>query len=212
MREPENIEALLQLPIDYIGFVFHKDSPRYAGKEKGLKKWIEENEEKFGDVQRVGVFVNAEIDEILNTVHDYQLDFVQLHGEERPEYCRELQSFWEVSSMRKARLIKAFSIADDFDFHKTNAYSGLCSFFLFDTKGKQPGGTGHRFDWRLLDLYQGTTPFLLAGGIGPESADEILRFPHPQLHGVDLNSRFEIEPGLKSIEKLKAFVSTLKPA
>lgn len=210
MREPENIEGVLQLPVDYMGFIFAAQSSRFVGEGEELPKWIEANDEKFGEIKRVGVFVNAEIDEILNKVHDYRLDFVQLHGSERPEYCRELLSFWEVSSMREAKLIKAFSIDGDFDFRRTNDYSGLCSLLLFDTKGAAPGGNGEKFDWKLLDLYQGATPFLLAGGIGPESADELRRFPHPQFHGVDLNSRFEIEPGLKSIEKLKAFVTIFK--
>lgn len=211
MREPENIAALLELPIDYVGFIFYKKSPRAVREGGGLKKWLEGSQGQFGDVKRVGVFVNAEIDEILNKVHDYKLDFVQLHGSESPEYCRELLTFYEMSStMREASIIKAFSVDKDFDFNQVNPYHGLCKLLLFDTKSDQPGGSGRRFDWTLLDRYQGTTPFLLAGGIGPEQADNIRRFPHPQLHGVDLNSRFEIEPGLKSIEKIKAFVTTLK--
>lgn len=211
MRDPENIKAMLDLPIDYMGFIFYENSPRAVKEDSGLKKWLEDHQEKFGDIKRVGVFVNAEIDEILNTVHDYKLDYVQLHGSERPEYCRELLAFYEMSStLREAALIKAFSVDENFDFNQTNPYSGLCKYFLFDTKSAAPGGSGQRFDWALLDRYQGTTPFILAGGIGPEHADNIRRFPHPQLHGVDLNSRFEIEPGLKSVEKIRAFVTTLK--
>jgi len=211
-RQPENIEALIQMPIDYIGFIFHPASPRFAGAVDELGKWVRGHEADFGDTKRVGVFVNAEIDEILNKVHDYRLDLVQLHGDERPEYCRELAGFWLVSSMRKAGLIKAFSIGGDFDFSQLAAYESTCSLFLFDAAGETRGGTGKVFDWSLLDNYQGTTPFLLAGGIGPEAIDTIRRFPHPLFAGVDINSRFETAPGLKNVEQVRAFVTTLKTA
>jgi phosphoribosylanthranilate isomerase len=211
-REPENIQALIQLPIDYIGFIFHPGSPRFVGEGDELGAWVRAHEKDFGDIQRVGVFVNAEIDEILNKVHDYRLDLVQLHGAERPEYCRELAGFWEVSSMRRAGLVKAFSIGGDFDFSQVPAYESVCSLFIFDTKGDAPGGTGKVFDWSLLDRYQGMTPFLLAGGIGPESVDAIRRFPHLQFAGVDINSRFETAPGVKNVEMVRAFATTLKPA
>lgn len=207
-RDPENILELLQLPIDFIGFIFYRKSPRFL-KEDGFPEWLEQNATAFGNVRRVGVFVNAEIDEILNKVHDFQLDYVQLHGSERPEYCRELLSFWEISSLRKASLIKAFSVGEDFDFNQTNPYSGLCSFFLFDTKTPEHGGSGRQFDWSILSRYQGTTPFLLAGGIGPESAGQLRQVDHPQLAGVDINSRFETKPGRKDIGKVRQFLQEL---
>ena len=209
-RVPENIEALLRLPIDYLGFIFYPASPRFVGEGDELGEWVRAHEAAFGDVKRVGVFVNAEIDEILNKVHDYRLDLVQLHGAERPEYCRELAAFWKVSSMHRAKLVKAFAVAPEFDFSQLDAFTSTCSLFLFDTKGASPGGTGQVFDWTLLDRYQGATPFLLAGGIGPESADAIRRFPHPQFAGVDINSRFETEPGVKNVEMVRAFATTLK--
>ena len=209
-RDIENIEQLLQLPIDYIGFVFYSKSPRLVKEKSRLGAWIQDNPDKFGAVRRVGVFVNAEIEEILNKVHDYQLDYVQLHGDERPEYCRELSSFWKVSLIRRPEVIKAFAVGDDFDFAQTRAYHGACALFLFDAKGGAPGGTGRSFDWSLLAKYEGPTPFLLAGGIGPEMASDIRRLAHPQLLGVDINSRFEQEPGVKNIEWVRAFVNALK--
>lgn len=209
MRSPENINALLELPIDFIGFIFHPKSARFVGKKK-LDKWIAANSEAFGEVKKVGVFVNAEVEEILNAVHDYQLDYVQLHGNESAEYCRELSILWQVSSVRKARMIKAFSIDEEFDFSVTEAYAPYCSYFLFDTKGALPGGNGERFDWSLLDAYQGVTPFLLSGGIGPESARSVRSLDFPQLSGVDINSRFETAPAEKDIESIRAFIQEVK--
>ena len=209
MRTPENISALLEIPIDFIGFIFYPQSTRYVGK-KGLDKWIGNNTEAFGEVKKVGVFVNAEVEEILNSVHDYQLDYIQLHGNESAEYCRELSILWQVSSVRKARMIKAFSIDEEFDFSSTEAYAPYCSYFLFDTKGKNPGGNGFTFDWSLLEAYQGVTPFLLSGGLDPDSVKEIKALDFPQLSGIDINSRFETEPGVKDIESIQTFIQQVK--
>ncbi len=209
MREPENIEALLALRVDLIGFIFFKGSPRYVGRNK-LDKWIGSHLARFGETRRVGVFVNAEVDAVLNAVHDYQLDYAQLHGVESPEYCFELLDLWKMGSLRSARLIKAFPVDAEFDFSITEAYAPHCSHFLFDTKTPAHGGSGLRFDWSLLDRYNGETPFLLSGGIGPEAAEAIRNISHPQLAGVDLNSRFEISPGRKNIERIEQFVHALK--
>lgn len=209
MREPENITALLDLPIDFIGFVFYPKSPRYVV-EKKLQAWLKENTEQFAGIKRVGVFVNAEIEFILNRVHDFQLDFVQLHGDESPEYCREIKSYWDISSIRKARLIKAFRIDDRFDFEQVLEYETLCGYYIFDTKVEQEyGGTGKSFDWSLLEQYRGLTPYLLSGGIGPDSADKVRKLPYKQLAGVDINSKFEDSPGKKDIEKIRKFVEAL---
>ncbi len=208
--DPENIEALLSLPIDYIGFIFYNRSKRYIGK-KNLGEWIQEHTDLFGDVKRVGVFVNAEVDEILNMIHDYQLDYVQLHGNESAEYCAELRSYWEISSIRKAKVIKAFPIDEDFDFELTRPYEGKCELFLFDTNGEHHGGNGITFDWSILENYNGPTPFLLAGGIDSGMEEAIRNLSLPQLIGVDINSKFELEPGLKDVEKVKSFTDLLNP-
>lgn len=208
LRDPANIEALLRVPIDMAGFVFYPQSPRFA-ESKTLRNWIDKNVRSFGFKQRVGVFANAEIEYVLNTVHDYHLDFVQLHGTESPEYCRELQAYWSIGSLRSARFIKAFSVDEGFDFEQTQEFEGLCPFFLFDTKSEKHGGSGKQFNWSLLDEYTGATPFLLSGGIDEDSADQIRQLRHPRLSGVDINSKFETKPGLKDVEKVERFVKAM---
>lgn len=206
LREPENIKEVLSLRVEYLGFIFHKKSKRFVGKTK-LAEWITANEDAFGETKKVGVFVNAELDYILNAVHDYKLDYVQLHGDESPGYCRELKLLWSVSTLRKAHLIKAFSITPDFDFRTTYAYAESCPLFVFDTGGQaEKGGTGKKWDWAKLDEYQGLVPFLLSGGIGPLDADRVKALPHVQLRGVDLNSAFESAPGVKDVARLKLFL------
>jgi phosphoribosylanthranilate isomerase len=209
MRDPENISALLELPIDFIGFIFYPPSSRFVGKAR-LDKWIPANEESFGEIKKVGVFVNAEVEEILNAVHDYRLDYIQLHGNESAEYCRELSLLWQISSVRKARMIKAFAIDEEFDFSQTEAYAPYCSYFLFDTKGKKPGGNGVSFDWSLLEAYQGVTPFLLSGGLGPQSAEAVKALDFPQMSGIDINSKFEKAPAEKDIESIRNFIQEVK--
>lgn len=209
MRAPENILAIAQLPIDFIGFILYPNSPRFVGK-KGLPQWLEKHEDELDGIARVGVFVNAEVDQILNAVHDFRLDYVQLHGDESPEYCRELQTYWTISSMRSAQIIKAFRVDENFDFAKTQAYERLCTYFLFDTKAEAFGGTGKRFNWSVLEKYMGMTPYLLSGGIDETMADEIRQLNFKQLEGVDINSRFEEEPGIKDVGKVEKFVKELK--
>ncbi len=209
MKDPGNINALLSLPIDWIGFIFYDKSPRSAESEV-LQHWIENNESAFGNISRTGVFVNAEMDFVLNHLHDYKLDYIQLHGHESPQYCVELRSFWMMSSMRKARIIKAFPIDESFDFNIIPDYEGKCDLFLFDTKGSKAGGNGITFDWQILEKYKGNTPFLLSGGIDSGMEKEIRQLNYPQLIGVDINSKFEIEPGVKDIKKVKEFVEGLK--
>ena len=152
------------------------------------------------NVRRVGVFVDASIEEVKQHISDYRLDFVQLHGQESPAYVRALKPF---------PVIKAFNIATPDDLLQTEAYEGLADYFLFDTKGKAVGGNGEKFDWTVLNYYQGHTPFLLSGGIGPEDAASVKAFHHPKCIGIDLNSRFETEPALKDITKVKLFLEQL---
>lgn len=209
LREPANIKDIVALGVDYLGFIFYKKSKRYVG-DSGLAEWITENEELFADTIKVGVFVNAGVDIILNTVHDYQLDYVQLHGAESPGYCRELQLLWSVSTLRTARIIKAFSIDSNFDFGETYTYADTCDLFIFDTGGQaEHGGTGVKWDWSKLSEYKGNTPFLVSGGIGPKDAVRVQLIDHPQFAGVDLNSKFEEEPGMKISSLLKDFIGSV---
>lgn len=205
MREPGNIADVAQLPIQYMGFIFYPKSSRYVG-DSELQAWLSRSGEALGDVARVGVFVNAEFDDILNRVHDYELDYVQLHGTESPEYCAELTNLWSFSSVRRARVIRSFPIDPDFDFAQTAAYEPYADLFLFDTKGAGYGGTGRQFDWSLLQQYHGTKSFLLSGGIQPDSVAALLRVDHPQMIGVDINSGFEEEPARKKVADIDLFI------
>lgn len=210
MRHPDNINAMLELPIDMMGFIFYPKSKRYIGDDEKLATWLRENDERFNLVKKVGVFVNAGTADVLNAIHDFQLDYIQLHGNESPGYCQELELLWSASSIRSAKLIKAFSIDSEFDFTETTSYESSCSFFVFDTKGAGYGGTGQKFDWSLLENYEGNTPFLLSGGVDEDSVEAILDLEYPLLFGVDINSKFELEPGMKDTEKVSRFVKKIK--
>ncbi|PHI20909.1 phosphoribosylanthranilate isomerase [Lewinellaceae bacterium SD302] len=210
LKTPEQVREINKTEVDYVGFIFHQSSPRFAEDDK-LAAWLTEHPRAEGEPERVGVFVNAELDYILNTVHDYQLDWVQLHGEESPGYCQELQLLWSVTSSYQAKIIKAFKITPDFDWSVTNSYVSSCQLFLFDTGGQSSvGGTGIQWDWSQLENYQGLTPFLLSGGIGPKDAKKLEKVSHPQLKGIDVNSGFETAPGLKDLSTLATFVAELK--
>lgn len=196
MREAENIRQVEALGIDWMGFIFYPRSPRFVG-----ETFIEATSEQ--PVRRVGVFVNASPEEMIKTARKYKLDYLQLHGNESADDCYALQK-------RGFALIKAFSIASEEDLEKTKEYEGRVDYFLFDTKCEGYGGSGKQFDWSVLAAYQGSTPFLLSGGIHPESLEALRHFHHPLLAGLDLNSGFETEPGLKDVAKLKGFVGEVK--
>ena len=195
IREVEQLSTVnCQLSIDWMGFIFYPKSSRYVSARPAYLPQ---------KCKRVGVFVNATIDDIRQHIADYSLDIVQLHGHESTDSIRSLRSLCgDVIS-----IIKAFNIATKEDLNATTPYAGLVDYFLFDTKGPSVGGNGEKFDWSVLEAYNGDTPFLLSGGIGPDDAERILDYHHPQCIGIDLNSRFEIEPGIKDITKLKTFLN-----
>jgi phosphoribosylanthranilate isomerase len=209
LREPENIKAVSALGVDWIGLIFYPKSPRFIGEQANLKAFLQQESQTEGGPKRVGVFVNAEFKDLLEAVHDYELDYVQLHGGESAVYCATLQQLWKDSSIRKAGIIRAFRVSRAFDFGITVDYEPYCDYFLFDTKGQEYGGTGHKFDWDILDRYTGKTPFLLSGGIGPEDAASVKLVAHPALAGIDLNSKFELKPGWKDAQQLAEFLSEL---
>ncbi len=151
--------------------------------------------------KRVGVFVNAPISFIREKVRDFGLDILQLHGGEDEDFIRQLRS--ELPSLL---IVKALNVAHKEDLEQSERYEGLCDFFLFDTKAEKVGGNGKSFDWDILHNYKGTTPFLLSGGIGPDDKERLRAFHHPQMAGIDLNSRFEIRPAVKDIHLLKSFL------
>ena len=196
MRDADNIRAVEALGVDYMGFIFWPHSRRYVAERPVYLP---------SKAKRVGVFVNSVMDDIIRHIDNYGLDVVQLHGHESPEYIQSLKILRENIS-----IIKAFNIATPDDLVQTIAYEGLADYFLFDTKGKAVGGNGEKFDWSVLTAYYGSTPFLLSGGIGPDDANSILSFHHDRCLGIDLNSRFEISPGLKDINNLKFFLSVVR--
>ena len=197
MRDADNIREVEKLGIDWMGFIFWPKSSRYVSERPAYLPQ---------KCKRVGVFVNATIDDIRLHIADYSLDIVQLHGHESTDSIRSLRSLCgDVIS-----IIKAFNIATKEDLNATTPYAGLVDYFLFDTKGPSVGGNGEKFDWSVLEAYNGDTPFLLSGGIGPDDAERILDYHHPKCIGIDLNSRFEIEPGIKDITKLKTFLNDVK--
>ncbi len=202
MREIENIKAVSTLPIDYMGFIFYEKSPRYVSNFPSPKDL-----ESFGfGMKKVGVFVNANLDFVVEKVLENQLDIVQLHGKETPPYIYDLR--FTISDLE---IWKAFSVDETFDFKETKPYEGIANIFLFDTKSLQHGGAGIKFDWSILTHYHGETPFMLAGGITENDAENIskLASENPKLYGLDLNSKFEIAPALKDVEKLSRFLGGL---
>ena len=191
MREADNIRAVEALGIDMMGFIFWPKSSRYVSQRPDyLPK----------RVKRVGVFVDEDPEQVKRLADDYALDYIQLHGQESPSYIFQL---------RGLHVIKAFNISTAEDLLQTQSYEGLVDCFLFDAKGKSVGGNGEKFNWDVLDAYQGATPFLLSGGIGSDDAERVNAFYHPKCIGIDLNSRFELSPGLKDVAKLKEFMCNL---
>ena len=192
MRDGQNIREVEQLGADWIGLIFWPKSKRYVSERPA---YLPEK------AKRVGVFVDADLEEVRRLAQDYALDILQLHGSESPEYARQL---------RKRTVIKAFNIATKEDFRQTEPYEGSVDYFLFDTKGKAVGGNGEKFDWSVLASYEGTTPFLLSGGIGPDDAEAVKAFHHPRCIGIDLNSKFELSPALKNVNQLREFIKKIR--
>ena len=197
MRDANNILELIKLKPDYMGFIFYEKSKRFVTNFPEVKIPSE--------IKKVGVFVNETIDKVIEIVEKYKLEAIQLHGNESLEYIEELI----VLLIRKVEIFKAFSVDDTFDFSKTDAYQKACDFLLFDTKGKDYGGNGVKFNWQILENYKGTTPFLLSGGISKVDASEIKKISHKAFVGIDINSGFEIEPALKNIANIKEFKQNL---
>lgn len=195
MRDGDNIRKVEQLSIDWMGFIFYPKSNRYVSEVPAYLPT---------KCKRVGVFVDASTDEIIKKIRDFSLDMIQLHGNESPEQISHLSPLTNHLS-----IIKAFNIATAEDLKSTASYTGLADYFLFDTKGPSVGGNGEKFDWSVLSNYEGDTPFLLSGGIGPDDAERILDYHHPKCIGIDLNSQFELAPGLKDVTTLSRFLNKI---
>jgi phosphoribosylanthranilate isomerase len=197
LRDADNIKAISALDIDYAGFIFYPSSPRFAGNMEA------NNISVFGkSTKKIGVFVNEQLDMIVKTAGKYNLDGVQLHGNENAD---------DLNCLRRKGLltIKAFHVSCDFDFSECQAYANVCDCFLFDTKTAGYGASGKHFQWDMLNSYAGKTPFFLSGGIAPCDVPEIQKINHPAFYGIDLNSKFELLPGIKNTETLKIFLKTI---
>jgi phosphoribosylanthranilate isomerase len=201
LKHPANIRQAALIDIDWIGFIFYRKSPRFFSLDsKEVDCLTPATGRRPG---RVGVFVNASTDEMIETARQYSLDYLQLHGAESPAVCQAL-------GKRGYAVIKAFSVAAASDLAQTEEYAGKAAYFLFDTKSEGYGGSGKRFDWSLLSSYNGQTPFLLSGGITPGSLEDIRRLRRRRFGGIDLNSGFEREPGLKDMAKINDFIGEVR--
>jgi len=193
-----NIAEVATLQPDYLGFIFYEKSPRFFDGE--IPKL------PFG-IKKVGVFVNAAIKEILEKIKEYNLDVIQLHGEESPYFCKELKQECQVKCSRSLTIWKVFSIKDEFDFEKLEPFENVVDKFLFDTNGKEKGGNGITFDWNVLKNYTSQKPFILSGGIGLEEIENLKTILETDLpiHAIDVNSKFESKPGMKNVLILQGF-------
>jgi phosphoribosylanthranilate isomerase len=199
----KQLQQLEAMNIDFAGLIFYNESSRYVG-DKLSKRDVKTAD---FDLKKVGVFVNPEMIDVLDAIDDYGLDIVQLHGDEKPGMCEDLSSEVEV--------IKAFRIpvGEKINIDKLIApYDAVCDYYLFDTGGLKEsfGGTGQQFDWSILTKAKIEKPFFLSGGIGPDDAERIKAFKHPDFFAIDINSRFEKEPGVKDMAVILKFKQALK--
>jgi phosphoribosylanthranilate isomerase len=196
------VEALDDAGVEFVGFMFYQKSPRYLGNllspdDVRKARW---------KTNKVGVFVNPTYEEVMRSADAYGLHMVQLHGDETPKFCERVSEQLET--------IKAFRVAPDDNIEwRVRNYSGSCDIYLFDTAGQQYGGSGRKFDWELLMNTQISKPFILSGGIGPDDVENIRRFHEgaagSKLFAVDVNSKFEVHPGVKNIELLTPFIQSV---
>lgn len=194
MRDADNIRAVEQIGVDWMGFIFVPKSPRYVAQRPDYLPTAQ---------KRVGVFVNADIEDITEKANVFHLDYIQLHGSESPEMCQALNKAGH-------HIVKVFAPSSPASFIATEAYAPYVDYFLFDTPCISHGGSGKQFDWSLLRHYHGKTPFLLSGGINPQSLEALRHFHHPQYMGIDVNSGFELSPALKNTVSLQSFVEQIK--
>jgi len=188
MRDPANIQAVSALPVDFMGFIFYAKSPRFVPHKPAYMPQ---------HIQKVGVFVNENVETIIDTVQAYELQMVQLHGDEAPATVQQLKA-------HGLQIIKAFGIDDAFNWDTLTPYVPFTDFFLFDTKSNAYGGTGITFNWDKLKSYPLETPYFLSGGLALTNVKDALDFAHhdARLYALDLNSKFESEPGIKNIQSL----------
>lgn len=199
LRDPENISALTPLGIDYMGFIFYPKSPRYMAEilPPSFMELVPNH------IKKVGVFVNESAENMILLGEKFYLQGLQLHGSETPETCAKVRA-------AGFEVLKAFPVDEDFDFAATKDYLNVTDYFLFDTLSVHHGGSGIQFDWDVLGKFKDDKPFFLSGGIGPEDSSSLMRFQHPNFYGIDVNSKFETDPGIKNLTELSMFLFQLK--
>jgi phosphoribosylanthranilate isomerase len=199
LKQKTNLFEVVEAGADYVGMIFYEKSPRYVVDSLYPEDvWFLPDE-----VEKIGVFVNASYDEIKKSAKLYQLNLIQLHGNELPELCKQLQDLGY-------GVIKAFGVDEHFDFNDLKPYQSSVDFFLFDTKISTHGGSGITFDWNILNNYSLDIPVFVGGGVSLENLNDLLNFNFPFLYSVDMNSKLEIEPGLKDISKVQKAVELVK--
>ena len=195
MRDNQNILDVAALSPDFMGFIFYRGSKRFVGDDFQIPSSFPKQ------IKKVGVFVNEEIEFVLQKVKEHSLDFVQLHGDEQPIVCKKLKS--------KIGVIKVFLIDENFQFDSLKPYVPFVDYFLFDTKSDSYGGSGKIFDWKLLNNYNEPVPFFLSGGLNPDNIETALQFDHPKIFAIDVNSGVESSTGKKDIHKLNLILNIL---
>lgn len=199
LNDPLNVKKLAETKPDFMGFVFYPGSPRYVG---DVPEMVLFHNVPPG-IKRIGVFLNESNQKILDLSIRTGLEMIQLHGKESPVSCLQLKT-------SGLTIIKAFSIETDFSFESLRQYMPVCDYFLFDTRSEKPGGSGRKFNWWKLEEYSLDKPFFLSGGIGYEDSGAIRSISNRGLFAIDINSRFEISPGIKDVEKVKTFINAIK--
>jgi phosphoribosylanthranilate isomerase len=198
LNEPGNIVKIADLSPDFMGYIFYQGSKRFVGTEPDFLSM-----HKPQDILITGVFVDEALQVMIKSIVYYSLDAVQLHGIEDPGFCTKLKETGVI-------IVKAFEVNERLNFRNLLPFMECCDYFLFDTGTGGKGGSGQKFDWSRLKDYDLGKPFFLSGGIGPDDAKEIKKISHPDLFAVDINSRFEISPGIKDVEKVKNFINEIK--
>ncbi|MEZ5008646.1 MAG: phosphoribosylanthranilate isomerase [Chitinophagales bacterium] len=205
IKYKDNLEQIIPLNPDYLGFIFYPKSSRY------MKETLAVADVKSipNQIKKVGVFVNESVPELLKAIKEYDLNAVQLHGDEPPEYLADVSNIFTSLNM-KVDIIKAFGIDENFELQKLNDYKQYCNFFLFDTKTPKYGGSGQKFNWQLLAKYDNEIPLLISGGIDVEDLEDIAKLKHLNIEVIDMNSKLEIEPGRKNINRVEQAIQIVK--
>ncbi|MGM9804440.1 MAG: phosphoribosylanthranilate isomerase [Muribaculaceae bacterium] len=198
LRDETNIKQVIDAGANWIGMIFWQHSPRYVSTKPS-----------FAGITRVGVFVDETQQNILAKVADYNLDLIQLHGQEQPSFINNLRNSLVNSLQKNVGIIKAISIGAPNDFKLCKEYDEAVDFFLFDTKCAEKGGSGKKFQWQWINEYNGSKPFLVSGGIGAEDVSALSGINHPLFYGVDINSKFENSPGIKDAEAVRKFIKNI---